>query len=783
MSRIVSVHTNSDQELLFKHLHGSEGLSTLFNFELDLLSSNSNLQPAEILGQSMTLAIQVDAWQVRYLNGEVVGFSYVGQETGGRRLTLYRAYLRPWLWYLGRNQDCRIYQNMNVVDILDEVLGSYPGYHYEKRLSAEYTAYDYCVQYEESDLNFIHRLMEQEGIYYYFEHSEQGHTLILCDDPSSHFVLPWQASIPYFPSDDNVLSDVPSITQWRHDTQLSDVEYVLDDYDFKKSAASLRHQRRVPTTIQQANREVFDWQAGYIQADHGEHYARVRMEGAQSVAQRIEGVANTRALAPGYTFTLSDSPRTADLQDYLLLEVRYFLNESGYFSGDGVGSYRLEFVAQPAALPFRPPMLTPRPKTKGPQTAVVTGPSGQEVYTDEYQRIKLLFRWDRYGRADENSSCWIRVSNDSAGAGFGSVMAPRIGQEVIVDFIGGNPDRPIVTGRVYNDRQAPAFQPSPTQSGFISRSFGGGSAANANFLLFDDAQGAESVHLHAERNLLQSVEVDAHVEIDGNHYLTVGEEQKIQVGQDRGLEVGGNSTIDIQGNEQITVEGNLELKVNGTLDETIKQKVTQTYLDQHKLDVHADAEHTYLTTLQERFKGEYTSTKEDLANYEYQNNLKITVDGVTTVHYKDDYNVTYGGNEIVNYVGKRTENYQSLWEEFSKYTIKKSIGRSNFFGLVTNVVGAQVNTMGFVGQMIGAEGKYVRHKLDYAKSNYELNWSKKKIVLKEDKVKALGKDLSALQSEVSGIKNEKEGLKKEMSGINKKVGALESRTNVLIIFS
>lgn len=571
MNRVVVAETALGAALKFKSMHGQETLSKLYEFEVELVAETAEISATSVLGKPLTLEIETQPGAKRYLTGDVTRFSYVGQEAGGVRLARYRATVCPWLWYLTRNRDCKIYQNKSVVEILDEVLGSYSGCTYEKKLQGSYRTREYCVQYEESDFDFISRLMEHEGIYYYFKHEKNQNTLVLIDDIGEHEPLPDYASLDYLPHENNAVIGDDVIYTWRSEEELRGVEYVVNDYDFKKSSLNLQSRLKDSYPVEQANREIYDWQGGYVDVQHGEHYVRIRLEETRSASERSSGCATVRGLAPGYTFSLRRSPRKVDIREYLIVSVKYFLTEAGYQSGEGEGEYRFEFSVQPTSLPFRAPVITPVPKTTGPQTAVVTGPSGSEVYTDDFQRIKVHFRWDRYNQPDENSSCWVRVSNDSAGNGYGAVSTPRVGQEVVVDFIGGNPDRPIVTGRVYNDRQMPAggFTPSPTIVGFSSRSHYG-SPANESHMYIENKLGGEYVKLHSEKDL--------HVVVEGLETRDVGESRTTTIGTFEDNGIGDYQKNLIGGYRDTTVDGGADtLKVtSGDRVEIFSQKYTNT---------------------------------------------------------------------------------------------------------------------------------------------------------------------------------------------------------------
>ncbi|WP_269899915.1 type VI secretion system Vgr family protein [Paenalcaligenes faecalis] len=785
MNRVVIAHSPLGTDLLFKQLVGTEGLSCVFEFELELLSENASIDAAQLLGKGIGLEIQVDEISTRYLNGDVVSFSYIGQELGGRRLARYRAQVRPWLWYLGRNQDCKIYQNMTVVDILDEVLGSYPQYDYNKRLSGSYEPYEFCVQYEESDLDFVHRLMEQEGVYYYFEHAKDKHILVLCDEVSAHDPLPHQPLIRYFPSDANALAQEQTIYAWRTHQQLQGVEYVVDDYDFKKSTASLRQQRRVPYSVEQANREVYDWQTGYADPDQGEHYVRVRVEQAQAAASRIEGQANTRALAPGYVFTLIDSPRRIDLKDYLIVSVRYYLTEAGYYSADaiGPGEYRFDFIAQDAQLVYRAPLVTPKPKTSGPQTAIVTGPAGAEVYTDEFQRIKVHFRWDRYGVEDQHSSCWIRVSNDSAGAGFGSVVPPRVGQEVIVDFIGGNPDRPVVTGRVYNDKQMPAFSPSPTQSGFVSRSFGGGSAANANHLIFEDAAGSEQIQLHAERDFIHSVEMNTEQTVGVNHQHSVGNNYDVTVGNTKQLTVGNDSFVTIGNNLRTEIDNNEHRTVGAEQHLQVGSMATQLYKDRLTTHVQGDAIHSYEQKVDVVALGNVHEDYRENYHFELTGNKTSTVQGTENKKVEGDSLNEYKGNYTRRVTGKNEVEYKSDSIRIYNGPCSSTYNVTDFSfapllqviwvgGVKITNLAAMVNHYGFKSDIGFVEFKNAMKTLKTAAQSETASITKKEFAMVKAKANVVTRSMIAM-------KQQKVAMDSKMVGMKKQIGALDTRVNAL----
>ncbi|BEP33240.1 type VI secretion system tip protein VgrG [Variovorax sp. V59] len=579
MARVVSARTPlGEDQLLFRSMAGTEGLSQLFEFEVELLSPSAALDLKSVLGKPLSLEIQTAvAGEPRFLNGQIVRFSMVGREGGTSRHTVYRASVRPWLWYLTRSSDNKIFQNKSVVEILEEVFGDY-GFAFEKKLSGSYRQWEYCVQYNESDFAFVSRLMELEGIYYYFKHEKDQHTLVLADDIGAHEAMPGYDTIDYFAADREITEDMEVIREWQPSEEIRSGSYTVDDFNFTTPKGDLMNVRSQPRPHDNADYEIHEWLGDYPAAGDGEHYARVRLEETQALAQRSAGQATVRGMAPGYKFTMRNSPRSDDNQEYLAVAVSYALREGGYATGAAPGEYNFDFVVQPTSLAFRAPRQTPVPRTSGPQTATVVGPEGEEIWTDQYGRVKVQFHWDRYGQRNENSSRFVRVSQIWAGERFGGVFTPRIGQEVVVDFIGGRVDRPVIVGRVYNADQMPPFAlpGEATKSGIVTRSSKGGSPANANAFVFEDKMGAEQILLHAERNLDVEVEGDeTHTTEKTRTTLIKGHESATyESGEERHITGGAVETID--GGEERTVTGGATETVKGGETRTIKGGATET---------------------------------------------------------------------------------------------------------------------------------------------------------------------------------------------------------------
>ncbi|GKS98320.1 type VI secretion system tip protein VgrG [Acidovorax sp. SUPP3434] len=502
MTRRVTIQTPLGEQLQFRQLQGKEALSELFSLDVNLLSESKSIDPKALLGKSATIVVETEGGGTRYLDGIVTRFGLQGQD---HRFYTYKARLSPWLWLATRQSDFKIFQNKTVPDIIEEVLGKY-GYPLQRKLTQSYRTWDYCVQYNETDCAFVSRLMEHEGIYYFHEHSAGQHVLTLADDiVASHSPLAGAAVIPFYPPEKAAVADKENIHAWQLAQEIKPGRHYNDDYDFKKPKADLSNMRQTPPGHAHDSHEIYEWPGGYTEFGDGENYARSRLQSSLTGHSTVRGESRHRALAPGYTFTLENHPREDQNQQYLLTGLEYHFKENPQVSAVAPGTkgtpqeegsfQKFTLQAQPTSLPYTPARTTPKPKTTGPQTAVVVGPPGEEIWTDQYGRVKVQFHWDRIGAMDENSSCWVRVSHPWAGLNYGSIHIPRIGQEVIVDFLNGDPDYPIITGRVYNGIQMPPWKlpDNKTQSGTLTNwSKGGG---GASMLRFEDKKGIEHLEL------------------------------------------------------------------------------------------------------------------------------------------------------------------------------------------------------------------------------------------------------------------------------------------------
>ncbi len=492
MNRTLNASTPAGDALWAVTLDGSEALSELFEFRVGFKSDSKDLDCQGMIGEGCGITLEVQGGGQRYLHGQMVRFGFTGR--AGDHWT-YEAVVRPRLWHASRRSDCRIWQQKSVPDILSEVLGQ-NGIAFDLRLKESYRTWEYLTQFRESDLNFISRLMEHEGIYYWFEHSAGSHLMVLGDHFSTHEPYPGYATVPWYPPD-ATYPDKDHFYAWRLAREAETGKYVHTDYDFKKPPADLTTKLVEPKGHLYDQYEIFDFPGGYTDPAAGQHYAEVRLHTLQVEQDVVFGQGRVRGAAPGYRMTLEKHPRGDQNRELLITRAQYHIADNAYEAAAGSEQNHFEVAIEgiPAQTQFRPRRSTAKPHTLGPETALVVGPPGEEIYTNEHGQVKVKFFWDRYGKKDGTDSCWIRVSHPWAGMNYGGIHIPRIGQEVIVDFLDGDPDYPIITGRVYNADQMPPWElpANKTQSGTLTRwSKGGG---GASMLRFEDQKGIEHLEL------------------------------------------------------------------------------------------------------------------------------------------------------------------------------------------------------------------------------------------------------------------------------------------------
>lgn len=535
-----------DNVLVLQDMTGTEELGRTFEYEMTLASEDPAIDLHQLLGKPMSLALQLLDGSDRYFHGIATRCAQVashGQFAG------YKVTLRPWLWLLTRTSDCRIFQHLSIPQIIKQVFRDLGFSDFEDSLSQPYREWEYCVQYRETSFDFVSRLMEQEGIYYYFRHEQDRHVLVLADAYGAHTQAAGYAEVPYFPPDQQQ-RERDHLHDWKLARQVQPGSLELNDYDFQRPAARIDARSAMPRPHTAGDYPLYDYPGAYVQSQDGEHYARTRLEALQSQHERVELSGVARGLGCGHLFNMTGFDRDDQNREYLIVQARYHVHQELLETGGGGGAqFDSKLICTDSQQSYRTPVTTHKRLVTGPQTALVVGPQGEEIWTDQYGRVKVHFYWDRHDQSNENSSCWIRVSQAWAGKNWGAMQIPRIGQEVIVSFLEGDADRPIITGRVYNAEQTVPYDlpANATQSGTKSRSSKGGTPANFNEIRMEDKKGAEQLYIHAEKD--QAIEV----EHDETHW--VGNNRSKVVDQNERATIGANRVRGVKLNDVLLVGG------------------------------------------------------------------------------------------------------------------------------------------------------------------------------------------------------------------------------------
>lgn len=592
-------------------IEGDEGISFPFQYEIVVVSEDADIDFAQIIGKAGVVKFISEHNDVeRHIHGMISRFELVDQ---GKRLTTYTARLVPRLWTLTQMADCRIFQAMTTPDIIKKILddAKIASDTYKIDCKETYQPRDYCVQYRETDFDFISRLMEEEGIFYYFEHSAEKHLLVIADKSAVHKEIGKPAKVIY-QKPSGAVGDADTIYPFNYAEGIRTGSVMLNDYLFRKPALNLKQKQdfKINTDL-----EVYDYAGRYPVTDQGDdasatgtRLAKVRLEAAQVSRSVGSGGSECMRLTAGYRFTLAQHGRKALNQEYLLTYVHLTAEQPTVYeegAGDKGSSYVNDFVCIPASVSYRPGRGTRKPIIPGAQTAIVTGPAGEEIYVDEFARVKVQFHWDREGKKDEKSSCWLRVSQLWAGAGWGAMFIPRIGQEVIVDFIEGDPDRPIITGRVYHGTNLPPYKlpDDKTKSTIKSNSSKGGEGFNE--LRFEDLKGKEEIFLHGQKDWTIQILNDKNQDIghdetlhvgndrtknvDKNQTETIGENKTISVGKNHSESIGESATITVGKNEDVSITDNFSLTIGKDSTTSVGKNSTESVGDNSDTTIGKDA--------------------------------------------------------------------------------------------------------------------------------------------------------------------------------------------------
>ncbi|GGA38551.1 type VI secretion system tip protein TssI/VgrG [Dyella nitratireducens] len=621
MTGIVSITSAKCDNLRFVSMTAKECLGQLFDFQVQFESEDQAIDLTGLLGSAMTVALNTENGYIRYFNGMVVSATQTGVDyIEDLVYAQYEVKLVPKPWLLMHKVDCRIYKQMAAPDIIKQVLSEIGYSDIQLNLSGAYATRDYCVQYREDYFNFISRLMEQEGIYYYFTHTDSTHTMVLADSIGAHEKVDGFSDVAYSGASDGVLRRQATVTSWAAFRTADVAKYVFTDFDPMAPKASL-----LSTGTSDGHGDgdegangkldIFDYPGLYTKADVGTQYARVRAEALSASLSRYSGSTGVCQVQIGGLFQLSEYPRDDLNQEYLIVESEINLHAPSSSAGNDGGElmFHCGFYSIESSQPYRSAQTARKPTIVGLQTAIVTGSdTDEDIAVDKYGRVEVTFHWNTPDKKNAKCSCPVRVATSWAGKNWGAISIPRVGQEVVVSFLEGDPDRPLIIGSVYNgDNTVPYSLPdNKTQSGIKSRSLLGG-AADFNELRFEDKKGSEDFFMHAQKDMHEEVENDHVVTIDHDETVTikndrhhtinnndtqdVGKVFKLTAGTEIQLVTGSSSIIlkstgEIQiSGVNITITGNSSVKVEGQVEVDIKAGATMDIGAGASMKVHSDA--------------------------------------------------------------------------------------------------------------------------------------------------------------------------------------------------
>lgn len=636
-SRFISISTSLGKDkLLLTTFAGVESISDPFHFNIVALSTDHAIKPDALIGKEVSIAIK--GKRPKVFHGLISTFS-VG-DAQSHNMREYKMTMVPWLWLLSKTENRRIFQNKKTIDIVKTVFDDLGFKDYEIKIQGPQSVREYCVQYGESDLDFVSRLMEEEGFFYYFKHTDKKHTLVILDQNGS-FEKCTDQGITYSrgTTPDN------EINTWQHDYEFRKGTWTLNDYNFKEPNKSQLAESLTQSKFTNAkNFKHYDYPAIHDLA-RSRDIAKIRMEVEEVSANIVHGTSTCIDFYAGGLFKVDKHEIKEERGDYLLTTVTHSAQDSSYFAGEnGSSYYHNSFKCIPASVNYRPAKRHDRPIMKGPQSAIVTGPAGEEIYIDEYGRIKVQFIWDREGKKDENTSCYLRVMQSWAGNQWGASFIPRIGHEVIVTFLDGDPDRPIVTGTVYNGANKPVYS-SKTQSGIKTRSTKGASAQNFNELRFEDLKGSEQIFIHAERNLDTEVENDETHTVDHDRTKTIKHDENSTIENDRNKTVnnnqtetiGKNKTISVGNDHSETIDKNMTISVGVDLKESVDGRYLERVAKEYELQAK-----TITLQAQDRITLQTGSAKIVM-----NSNGDITISGAN-INIKGSGNVVIKGSKVLS---------------------------------------------------------------------------------------------------------------------------------------
>lgn len=583
-----------DEQVEIERIRATEALSEPFSISLDIIAEHEEIDLLPHLGKLASIALMEDDVHHRWFTGFPIESAFVKETPEGFH---YRLSLVPWTWFMAQNSQFAIFQDVSSVDIIKKIFSDAGASDVEYKLSGSYKPRVYCVQYRESDFAFVSRLMEEEGIYYYFRHEAARHVLVLCDAPSSH-ISGVPANLQYNPDTISVFNADSSARSSSHDqfflqrwtervSSLSAAKVTIRDFDFEKPERPLEAKTEAARAHPRDTQEIYHYPGRYPDEGVGSAFGQVMLDARRAMRKIYVGNAQSQGLSCGTKVAIDGHDTDRLNGTFLIIRTFHSITAERYRTvseSDVEDDFNIEFHAVPAATQWRAPIVTPRPVIHGLETAVVTGPPGEEIFCDKYGRVKVRFPWDRSGSAGEKSTCWMRVSQTG---GLGNIILPRVGHEVLVDFLDGNPDRPLVVGRVFNATHMPTY-PLPenkTRALWRTKRYGDTGdyghaksldtgAPGVNELRFEDKGGSEEVFIHAERDMktrirrMESHHVghDQEIMIGYNRDEDVGNDETVKIGKNQKEEIGKNRDVTIKSDDTLDVKGKIKIKAGTTIE-------------------------------------------------------------------------------------------------------------------------------------------------------------------------------------------------------------------------
>ena len=596
------------EQVDFVSMTARETLSQPFEIELQITAALGEIDLAPHLGERISVELREADEVVRHFNGVLIEAVYLREEGDG---FYYNLSLRPFTHFLDSKRGFSIFQEKTVIDILKDVFSRAGVTDYELRTSESYEKFEYCVQYSESDFQFVSRLMEQEGLYYFFEHSDSKHLMVICDKASTHkkgsvdtlaFNATGGSAQSYRASED--LGGHHLLDRWTERVASSGHEQVaLRDYDFKKPTKAVEGKATDESRHPEDKQELYDYPGQFIDAGRARRISKVRLEELRARRQTYSGQTTAKGICAGQTIKVENHPTDRLNAEYMIISTYHTLRAESYQSGvSSSENDQINFVAIPAKTQFRAERKTPKPRVIGVESAIVTGPAGETIYTDEYGRVKVRFHWDRSSSKGEESTCWIRVSQTG---GLGNVILPRVGHEVLVDFLHGDPNQPVIVGRVFNAEHMPVYElpANKTRAVWRTLTYGDQKAytqaenldtgkPKANEIRFEDKGGNEEIFIHAERDMNVRIRYDTSTHIGHNEELKVGYNRERYVKNDEKVKIDGNKEYTLEKNEKNTI-------TSGNRETTIKRGNDKLAVSQGNIEVKANLGKIKIEALQE----------------------------------------------------------------------------------------------------------------------------------------------------------------------------------------